>query len=69
MSEVVPELSESISVSRFWGFCILSDFSTSSLGPGTPAKRSVSKNDAQRYFGNVLNRFQSRDFKVFVYKM
>ena len=67
VSEVVPELSESISVWRFWGFCILSDFSTSALGPGTPAKRSVSKNANQRYQGNVLNRIQSRDFEVFVF--
>ena len=64
---MVQELSESISVSRFWGFCILSDFLTSFWGPGTPAKRSVSKNDAQRYFGNVLNRIQSRDFEGFVF--
>ena len=49
---------------RRWGF---SDFSTSALGPGTPAKRSVSKNDGQRYQGNVLNRIQSRDFEVFVF--
>ena len=44
-----------------------SDFSTSALGPGTPAKRSVSKNDGQRYQGNVLNRIQSRDFGDFVF--
>ena len=43
------------------------DFSTSALGPGTPAKRSVSKNASQRYQGNVLNRIQSRDLKVFVF--
>ena len=43
------------------------DFSTSALGPGTPAKRSVSKNASQRYQENVLNRIRSRDFGVFVF--